>query len=71
MSGLIDYPAQIWVAVSPVDMRGGLDGLSAIVQQNLGHQPCAGRHLYFVTVSVTVCDCCCGMATVYGYVSFA
>ncbi|WGS87688.1 hypothetical protein [Methylomonas sp. UP202] len=26
MSGLIDYPAQIWLAVAPVDMRRGLDG---------------------------------------------
>ncbi|MCK9609314.1 MAG: IS66 family insertion sequence element accessory protein TnpB [Methylomonas sp.] len=42
MSGLIDYPAQIWLAVAPVDMRRGLDGLSAIVQQSLGHSPCAG-----------------------------
>ena len=41
MSGLIDYSAQIWLAVAPVDMRCGLDGLSAIVQQSLGHVPCA------------------------------
>jgi hypothetical protein len=36
MPGLIDYPAQIWLAVAPVDMRRGLDGLSAIEQQSLG-----------------------------------
>ena len=47
MSGLIDYPAQIWVAVAPVDMRRGLDGLSAIVQHNLGHAPCAGSAFIF------------------------
>jgi transposase len=47
MSGLIDYPTQIWVAVAPVDMRRGLDGLSAIVQQNLGHAPCAGSAFIF------------------------
>lgn len=47
MSGLIDYPAQIWLAVAPVDMRRGLDGLSAIVQQSLGHSPCAGSAFIF------------------------
>jgi transposase len=47
MSGLIEYPAQIWVAVAPVDMRRGLDGLSAIVQQSLGHAPCAGAAFIF------------------------
>lgn len=36
MPGLIDFPGQIWLAVAPVDMRRGLDGLSAIVQQSLG-----------------------------------
>ncbi|WGS84987.1 IS66 family insertion sequence element accessory protein TnpB [Methylomonas sp. UP202] len=47
MSGLIETPAQIWVAVVPVDMRRGLDGLSAIVQQSLGHSPCAGSAFIF------------------------
>ena len=47
MSGLIETPAQIWLAVAPVDMRRGLDGLSAIVQQNLGHSPCAGSAFIF------------------------
>lgn len=47
MSGLIDYPAQIWLAVVPVDMRRGLDGLSAIVQQSLDHAPCAGSAFIF------------------------
>ena len=47
MSGLIDYPPQIWVAVAPVDMRRGLDGLSAMVQQSLGHSPCAGSAFIF------------------------
>ncbi|WP_396643663.1 IS66 family insertion sequence element accessory protein TnpB [Methylomonas sp. 2B] len=47
MSGLIETPAQIWVAVVPVDMRRGLDGLSAIVQQNLRHSPCAGSAFIF------------------------
>jgi transposase len=47
MSGLIESPAQIWMAVAPVDMRRGLDGLSAIVQQSLGHAPCAGAAFIF------------------------
>jgi len=47
MSGLIDYPSLIWIAVTPVDMRRGLDGLSAIVQQSLGHSPCAGSAFIF------------------------
>ena len=47
MSGLIETPAEIWVAVAPVDMRRGLDGLSAIVQQSLGHSPCAGSAYIF------------------------
>jgi transposase len=47
MSGLIETPAQIWIAVAPVDMRRGLDGLSAMVQQSLGHSPCAGSAFIF------------------------
>ena len=47
MPGLIGYPAQIWIAVAPVDMRRGLDGLSALVQHSLGHAPCAGSAFIF------------------------
>ena len=47
MSGLIGAPAAIWLAVQPVDMRRGIDGLSAIVQQALGHAPCAGAAFVF------------------------
>jgi transposase len=49
MPGLIASPPQIWLAVSPVDMRKGADGLSAIVQQALGHPPppCAGSGFVF------------------------
>jgi len=32
MSGLIAYAGQIWLAVDPVDIRRGMDGLSMIVQ---------------------------------------
>ena len=47
MPGLIETPTQIWIAVAPVDMRRGLDGLSMIVQQSLGHSPCAGSAFIF------------------------
>lgn len=47
MSGLIAHPGNIWLAVAPVDMRRGIDGLSAIVQQALGHAPCAGSAFVF------------------------
>jgi transposase len=47
MSGLISCPPLIWLAVAPVDMRRGIDGLSSIVQQALGHAPCAGSAFVF------------------------
>jgi len=47
MPGLIEAPAQIWLAVAPVDMRRGVDGLSAIVQHALGQSPCAGSAFVF------------------------
>jgi len=47
MPGLIESPAQIWMAVATVDMRRGLDGLSAVVQQSLGHSLCAGSAFIF------------------------
>lgn len=47
MSGLIGSPAQIWLAVAPVDMRRGIDGLSLTVQQSLGQAPCAGSVFVF------------------------
>ncbi|WP_020563554.1 IS66 family insertion sequence element accessory protein TnpB [Methylosarcina fibrata] len=47
MPGLIETPAHIWIAVAPVDMRRGLDGLTAIVQHSLGYSPCAGSAFIF------------------------
>jgi transposase len=47
MPGLIAAPEQIWLAVAPVDLRRGIDGLSAVVQQALGHAPCAGSAFVF------------------------
>jgi transposase len=46
MLGLIVNPGQIWLSVAPVDLRRGIDGLSALVQQTLG-QPCAGSAFVF------------------------
>ena len=47
MPGLIVHPGQIWLAVEPVDMRRGMDGLSMVVQQSLGHSSCAGSAFVF------------------------
>ena len=47
MSGLISNPAAIWLAVTPVDMRRGINGLSMLVQQALGHAPCSGAAFVF------------------------
>ena len=47
MSGLSAVPAQIWLAIAPVDMRKGIDSLSCIVQQTLGYSPCAGSAFVF------------------------
>lgn len=33
---------QVWLAVEPIDMRMGIDGLSLRVQQALGRAPCDG-----------------------------
>ena len=47
MLGLISTPGQIWLSVAPVDLRRGIDGLSALVQQTLGQQPSAGSAFVF------------------------
>ena len=47
MSGLIAAPSHIWLAVAPMDMRRGIDGLSSFVQHALGHPPCAGSAFVF------------------------
>lgn len=60
MPCLIETPALIWVAVVPVDMRRGLDGLSTIVQQSLD------QRLFFATKPATACVCCCGKSTACG-----
>jgi transposase len=47
LPSLIGTPGQIWLSVAPVDLRRGIDGLSALVQQTLGQQPCAGSAFVF------------------------
>lgn len=46
-SGVIGTPRRIWLALAPVDLRRGIDGLSGIVQDVLGHSPCAGSAFVF------------------------
>jgi transposase len=40
-------PSNIWLAVEPVDMRLGIDGLSLRVQEALGGSPCNGAAYVF------------------------
>jgi transposase len=51
MPGLISTPGQIWLSVAPVDLRMGIDGLSALVQHTLEQQPCAGSAFVFRNAS--------------------
>ena len=47
MPVLISSPGQIWLSVAPVDLRRGIDGLSAQVAQTLGLKPCEGSAFVF------------------------
>nr|WP_307742771.1 IS66 family insertion sequence element accessory protein TnpB [Massilia varians] len=40
-------PESVWLALDPVDMRTGVDGLSLHVQQALGRAPCDGTAYVF------------------------
>lgn len=40
-------PEQLWLVVAPVDMRLGIDGLSAHLQHRLGRPPCDGNAYVF------------------------
>lgn len=40
-------PERVWLAVEPVDMRIGIDGLSLRIQQALGKSPCDGTAYAF------------------------
>ena len=47
MPSLIGTPGHIWLSVAPVDLRRGIDGLSAQVTQTLGQKPCEGSAFVF------------------------
>ena len=40
-------PDQVWLAVEPVDIRMGIDGLSLKIQEALGRSPCDGTAYAF------------------------
>jgi transposase len=40
-------PTQVWLMLEPMDMRLGIDGLSARIQQALGCSPCDGTAYAF------------------------
>ena len=46
-------PAQVYLAVEPIDMRIGADGLSLHVQESLGKPPCDGSAYAFRNKSGT------------------
>ena len=46
-------PDQVWLAVEPIDMRRGIDGLSLRIQQALGRSPCDGSAFAFTNRSGT------------------
>jgi transposase len=39
--------ARVWLAAGVTDMRNGFDGLAALVQQHLGHDPFSGQLFAF------------------------
>ena len=48
-------PDAVWLAVAPVDMRIGIDGLSLQVQQALGRAPCDGTAYAFSNRLKLIC----------------
>ena len=40
-------PENVYLAVQPVDMRMGIDGLSTLIQESLGKAPCDGSAYAF------------------------
>jgi len=45
-------PTQVFLAIEPIDIRMGIDGLSLCVQNSLGKAPCNGSVYAFRNVSV-------------------
>lgn len=46
-SNLSAEGVRVWVAVEPVDMRKGFDGLAEVVRAFLGHDPLSGNLFVF------------------------
>jgi transposase len=46
-------PSQLYIAMMPVDMRIGVDGLSLKVQESLGRAPCDGSAYVFRNKTAT------------------
>ena len=46
-SNLSPDGVRVWVAVEPVDMRKGFDGLAEVVRSFLGHDPLSGHMFVF------------------------
>jgi transposase len=44
---MMPAPELVFLAVQPVDMRLGIDGLSLLIQQATGHSPCDGAAYAF------------------------
>lgn len=38
---------EVWLAVEPIDMRAGIDGLTLRIQESLGRAPCDGSAYAF------------------------
>jgi transposase len=38
---------RVWLVIEPIDMRAGIDGLSARIQASLGHSACDGAAYAF------------------------
>ena len=75
---MILQPEQVWLAIEPVDMRLGIDGLSLLVQEALGKAPCdivtftvMAALMPFATNAATASNYCCGTARASGSVHAA
>ena len=46
-AGMIAFPPKILVAIQPIDMRRGADGLASVIQNTLGQLPFDGTAYLF------------------------
>jgi hypothetical protein len=66
---LVGMPEQIWLVVESVDMRKGVEGLTAMAQLALGHSTYGSAAFFFIIVWAVDLRCYCGMRKVFGCVS--